>query len=75
MTPYLTTVDNPYNPATQFNEWLSEDMRRGYNSCAYLDRISNTHDGMSKSEYNAEIERAIDEIVLYNPELYKKLVL
>lgn len=74
MTAYITTVDNPYSPATQFEEWYREDMRRGYNSCAYLDRIAKTTDRMSKQEYRAEINRAIDEIVRYNPELYRKLV-
>lgn len=74
MTAYITTVDNPYSPATQFEEWYREDMRLGYNSCAYLDRIAKTDDKMSKTEFRAEINRAIDEIVLYNPELYRKLV-
>jgi len=74
LTAYITTVDNPYSPATQFDQWLREDMRLGYNSCAYLDRIAKTNDAMSKQEYRAEINRAIDEIVLYNPELYRKVV-
>lgn len=72
-TCYLTTVDNPYDPETQWREWLMYDMIR-YNSCAYLDRIAHISDAMSEEEIASEIERGIDEIVKYNPMLYKKIV-
>lgn len=32
----LTTVDNPWNPFTQFNEWFTYDMQQGYNTCGLL---------------------------------------
>ena len=28
----LTTVDNPYDPYTQYDEWLSYDEQAGYNT-------------------------------------------
>lgn len=59
----LTTFDNPYDPIDDFNNWLLFDMRKGYNSCAYLDRIAKTSDSLSDRENEEEIERAIDEIV------------
>lgn len=62
----LTTVDNPYDPFTQFNEWYNFDIDKGYNSCAYLDRIAHTSDQLSDEENAREIERAIDEIIKYD---------
>lgn len=62
----LTTKDNPFDPFTQFNEWYNFDIDKGYNSCAYLDRIAHTSDQLSDEENAREIERAIDEIIKYD---------
>ena len=62
----LTTIDNPYDPFEQFESWFLYDTEKGYNSCSYLARIAQTTDDMSEIERNAEIERAIDEIIMYD---------
>lgn len=62
----LTTLDNPYNPFTQFTKWSLFDIEKGYNTCGYLGRIARTSDEMTVDEYNSEIERAIDEIIKYD---------
>lgn len=73
-TPALTTVDNPYNPFTQFNEWFLFDVEKGYNSCAYLDRIARTSINLSDEENSKEIERAIDDIIRLDfMNIYKKV--
>lgn len=59
----LTTVDNPFDPFEQFEEWYNFDTNKGYNSCSYLDRIARTSNQLSDEENNREIERAIDEII------------
>ena len=59
----LTTIDNPFDPFEQFDQWFLFDVEKGYNSCAYLARIAKTSEQLSEPEYNDEIERAIDEIV------------
>lgn len=59
----LTTVDNPFNPFTDFDKWYLFDIEKNYNSCAYLGRIARTSDAMTEDERNAETERAIDEII------------
>lgn len=70
----LTTFDNPFDPFDDFTSWFMFDIEKGYNTCGYLDRIANVTDNMSQKEVNEEIERAIDEIILYNPlNIYKKV--
>ena len=62
----LTTIDNPYDPFEEFDQWYSYDMDAGYNTCAYLARVSFTSDSLSDKENEQEIERAIDEIIKYD---------
>lgn len=63
----LTTFDNPYNPHTDFHNWFVYDETHGYQSSSYLARIARTSNAMSDEENDAEIERAIDEIIKYDP--------
>lgn len=70
----LTTIDNPFDPFTQFDDWLMFDIEKGYNSCGRLDRIVALSDEMSETEINIEVERAIDEIIKYDVlNIYKKV--
>ena len=70
----LTTIDNPFDPFTQFDDWFLFDTEKGYNSCSRLDRITNLSDEMSEVEVNIEVERAIDEIIKYDfLNIYKKV--
>ena len=70
----LTTIDNPFDPFTQFDDWFLFDIEKGYNSCSRLDRIVELSDAMSETEINIEIERAIDEIIKYDfLNVYKKV--
>lgn len=66
-TVMLSTKDNPYNPFENFDDWFIYDTDMGYNSCGYLDRIAVTSDALTEEENNYEIERAIDEIIKYDP--------
>lgn len=63
----LSTIDNPWNPFEDFDKWYMWDMDHGYSSCCYLMRVAKTSDGLTEEENQAEIERAIDEIVKYDP--------
>lgn len=63
----LSTLDNPYNPHVNYDDWFRYDMDKGYNCCAFLDRIAKTSSQLSDEENEAEIERAIDEIIKYDP--------
>lgn len=59
----ISTFDNPYDPWENFDEWYRFDCDKGYGSCQILARLSFVSDKMTDSEYNSEIERAIDELV------------
>lgn len=70
----LTTIDNPYDPFKQFTQWFLFDEEKGYHSTSYLGRIARTSDQLSDTENDAEIERAIDEILRYDIlGIYKKV--
>ncbi len=63
----LTTIDNPYNPFTHYNEWMAWDIRMGYNTNGMLARIAKTSDALSDSENEEETERAMNRIVELDP--------
>lgn len=63
----LSTIDNPYNPCDQFDEWFAFDYQKGYCTCAYLARIATTSDSLSEYENNLIIESAMKDIIDYDP--------
>ena len=70
----ITTFDNPFNPFTQFTEWLLFDKEKGYNTCEYLARIAKVEDNLSQQEYNRAVVQAIDSIIKTDPfNIYKKI--
>jgi hypothetical protein len=62
----LTTVDNPFNPFTRFDEWLEYDISMGYNTSAFLDRIAKVSNDLSQADQDLAIQNAIEEIVQEN---------
>lgn len=62
----LTTVDNPYDPFTQFDEWFNWDEGAGYHSAAFLARVAQSSDELSDADQDQAIQDAIDEIVREN---------
>ena len=70
----LTTIDNPFDPFIQWEEWLAFDTRAGYNTPAFLARVTLSSTEMTDEEQELAIEEAIDEIVHYNVlGLYRKV--
>jgi len=62
----LSTIDNPYNPFKEFEEWLSFDERMGYETTGLLARLVKSSDDISEADQELEIENTIDEIVRLN---------
>lgn len=47
----LTTVDNPWDPFTQFRKWYAYDMQMGYDTCGRIARLASASNGLSEEEY------------------------
>lgn len=70
----LTTIDNPFDPFEQFSSWFLFDVEKGYNSCGKLARIANVSESMSETEFNNEIDLAIDKLIKVDfLDIYKKV--
>lgn len=63
MARMLSTVDNPYDPRTSWDEWFAFDTTRGYNTCGLVARLCTTSDSLSEELEIEEIENAIDRIL------------
>lgn len=74
MTSMLTTIDNPYDPFTEYDDWYSWDQRMGYHTPEVLGRIAVVSDALSDGDQQLAVEEAIDEIVKENINgVYKKV--
>lgn len=74
-TVMLTTIDNPFDPFTQFDDWRAYDEKKGYYTCSYLAKFAYTSSDLSDKDQQIAVESAIDEIVKNNPlGIYKKVV-
>ena len=70
----ITTIDNPYDPFTQFDEWYAFDEVHGYHSCSLLARFANTSIDLDAEEADSRIENAIDRIIENDLGDYRKLI-
>ena len=67
----LSTIDNPYNPFDNFEEWYSYDEMKARQEdrptcCGYLARVSMVADDISDNEFNQVMNDVIDEICELN---------
>lgn len=66
-TPFLTTIDNIWNPFTNFNQWFAFDLQKQHYSNQVLAKIALVSEELSDEENRQEIERAIDRILELDP--------
>jgi len=77
----LTTIDNPFDPFTEYDEWLAcdEDLARRTQRAtiwSYLASIAKLSDELSPVDEALAIDNAIDEIIKYNVlGIYKKVTI
>lgn len=62
----LSTIDNPHSPFDEWDAWLAYDMAAGHNTSGLLARIAMVSHELSETDFNLEIEKAINEIVKEN---------
>ena len=67
----LSTVDNPYNPFTDFDEWYAfDDMKAREENrptcCSYLARMMKESDDVSDQELEEITEAVVDDICELN---------
>lgn len=62
----LSTIDNPFNPFDEYEQWYAFDVASGYNTGQFLARIVKASDDLSDADYDLAIEQAIDECVMIN---------
>ena len=70
-----TTVDNPYDPVTEYDKWKFYDERiLGYCTSAYFGRVAKLAPNLTALEVLNETSRAIDDMIRLNgPNFYKKV--
>lgn len=60
----ITTTNNPYNPFTQYDEWVAFDENIcHYYTNSYLARIAASSPELSGPDEERQTEEAIDEII------------
>lgn len=70
----VTTVDNPWDPFTQFTEWYQYDVNAGYHTSSLLARVVVTSNELSEADRLSAVNVAVEEIVAENVlGIYKKV--
>jgi hypothetical protein len=70
----LTTVDNPFDPIDDFDQWLVWDRQEGYDTPNLLGRIAIYSNDLPLNLVDESVSDAIDEILEeHGTELYRKV--
>ena len=64
----LTTKDNPYSYFDERDEWEAYENYTGNRATRMIGRFAKTSDDLSVEENQLETDRAIEEIIKYDPE-------
>lgn len=61
----VTSIDNPYNPFLDWDEWFQFDLSMGYHTCERLASIAYSADTLSDEENFEAVSEAIDELLKF----------
>ena len=74
-TYMLTTIDNPFHPLKEYDQWLRYDEDNGHYTWNYLTRVAGTSDYLTDAENQRALNAAIDDIIRLDLECkYKKVL-
>lgn len=63
----ITTIDNPWNPYTDFLKWWEHDHEFGYNTLEMVAYFAKTSTELEEEDYIDEVSYAIDKVLEINP--------
>lgn len=70
----ITTIDNPYNPFEDFDNWYMFDIDKGYYTCDTLARLIDYKNIITDVDKEKERIKAIDRLIEIDPlAIYKKI--
>lgn len=61
----ITSIDNPYDPFTQWDQWLLYDNLKGYHTCERLASVTVISEQLSDQETFDSVERGIEELMKF----------
>lgn len=68
----ITTIDNPYNPFSEYEDWLRFDEENGYNTQNYVARVLQVKDLDDSLSEDEKLDIALESILSINQGLYVK---
>ncbi len=72
---HITTIDNPFDPFKDFDDWFQFDIEKGYYSCSKIARIVENIENAEEKQEDELLEEAIDRLIEIDPlDIYRKLV-
>lgn len=69
----ITTIDNPYNPFSEYEDWLRFDEENGYNTQNYVARVLQVKDLDDSLSEDEKLDIALESILSINQGLYVKV--
>lgn len=61
----VTTIDNPYNPFTEWEQWIIFDRLKGYNTSERLAIVAPLSEQLSDDEVYDAIEKGIEHLMRF----------
>lgn len=70
----ITTIDNPFDPFEEFEDWNALDVQLGHNTCSLLARFDYNSSELSERDQLLSTEQAIDDIISVDAlNIYRKV--
>ena len=74
----LTTVDNPYHPGDEYEQWRKFDLIHGYRTEERMARVQGTSASLTDAEEQRITNAIVDDFIrldaLAGSDLYKKVI-